>query len=60
MKRLLKLLVSCGMVLSCLPVHAEVIGGMDFPDTLGGFELRSVIDNEKSNPGLGVTLYITP
>ncbi len=38
------------------PVDADVIGGIDFPRTLGGFDLRSVIDNEKSNPGLGVTL----
>lgn len=39
-----------------LPADADVIGGFNFPRTLGGFELRSVIDNEKSNPGLGVTL----
>lgn len=36
--------------------HADVIGGINFPRNLDGFELRSVIDNEKSNPGLGVTL----
>lgn len=30
------------------PVDADVIGGINFPRTLGGFELRSVIDNEKS------------
>jgi hypothetical protein len=36
--------------------HAETVGGIDFPSAPAGFELRSVIDNEKSNPGLGVTL----
>jgi len=39
-----------------LPVHADVVGGIDFPRTLASCKLRSVIDNEKSNPGLGVTL----
>ena len=39
-----------------LPAHADVIGGIKYPRTLGGFELRSVIDNEKSNTGLGSTL----
>ena len=38
------------------PVRAEVIRGIDFPRQLGGFELGSVIDNEKTNAGLGVTL----
>jgi len=44
-----------------LPAHADVIGGINFPHTLGGFELKTVIDNEKSMPGLGTTLlYGTP
>jgi hypothetical protein len=34
----------------------NIIGGIFYPLMLGGFELRSVIDNEKSYPGLGVTL----
>jgi hypothetical protein len=39
------------------PANADVIGGINFPHNLGGFELREVIDNEKSNPGLGTTLF---
>ena len=39
-----------------LPVHADVIGGIDFPRTLAGCERQSIIDFEKSSPGLGVGL----
>lgn len=61
MKLLWQILLSCLVALMCLPANADVIGGIDFPHTLGGFELRSVIDNKKTNPGLGVTLfYNTP
>lgn len=56
MKRLCQFLILSWMALLFLPAHADVIGGISFPRTLGGFELRSVIDNEKSNPGLGSTL----
>lgn len=55
-KRFWKLLILSWVTLMISPTHADVIGGINFPRTLGGFELRSVIDNEKSNPGLGVTL----
>ena len=37
-------------------LRGEVVGGFDFPKRLAGFELQSVIDNDKTNPGLGVTL----
>lgn len=57
MKRFWQLLILSWMALMIPPVHADVVGGINFPRTLGGFELRSVIDNEKSNPGLGVTLF---
>ena len=57
MKRLGQLLIFSLMVVMCTPSHADVVGGINFPQSLGGFELRSVIDNEKSNPGLGVTLF---
>lgn len=55
MKRLLRLLIAglAGMMSS--PAVADVIGGIDFPKSFGGFELRSVIDNEKANPRFGVT-----
>jgi len=56
MKRFLQSLIFTWVILMVLPAHADVIGGTNFPRTLAGFELRSVIDNEKSNPGLGVTL----
>ena len=55
MKRFVELLTWLAISM-CSPVYAAVVGGMDFPNPLGGFELRSVIDNEMSNPGLGVTL----
>lgn len=35
---------------------SEVVGGMDLPHTLAGFELNSVKDLEKLSPGLGVSL----
>jgi len=57
MKRFYQSLIFSWVILMVLPAHADVIGGIDFPRTLAGFELRSVIDNEKSNPGLGVTLF---
>lgn len=61
MKRLWQFLILSWTALMYLPAHADVVGGIDFPRILGGFELRSVIDNEKSNPGLGLTLfYSTP
>jgi len=44
------------VALMFLPAHAKLIRGFDFPRSLAGCELHSVIDNEKSNPGLGVTL----
>jgi len=56
MKRFWKLLILSWATLMLFPAHADVVGGVNFPRTLGGFELQSVIDNEKSNPGLGVTL----
>lgn len=37
-------------------LYAESIDGIDFPQTIAGFKLRSTIDNEKLTPGLGVTL----
>lgn len=55
-KRILHLLFSCWVAFMCLPAHAVVIGGIDFPRTLGGFELKSVNDLEKLSPGLGVSL----
>jgi hypothetical protein len=57
MKRFCQLLVFSWVALMSLPVHAVVVGGINFPRTIGGFELRESIDNEKSNPGLGVTLF---
>jgi len=61
MKRFLKSLIFTYVIFMALPAHADVIGGINFPRMLAGFELRSPIDNEKSNPGLGVTLlYNTP
>ena len=52
------LLVSAGaLVLFGQMGHAEVIGGLDFPQTLGGFALKSVIDNKKIDAGLGTTLF---
>jgi hypothetical protein len=57
MKRFFQSLIFWGVVFMGFPAHAEVIGGINFPRTIGGFELRSVIDNEKSSPGLGVTLF---
>ncbi len=56
MKRFWQFLILFWVTLMISPVHADVIGGISFPRTISGFELRSVIDNEKSNPGLGVTL----
>lgn len=51
-----KSLILSWVSLMVLPAHADFVGGINFPRALAGFELRSVIDNEKSNPGLGVTL----
>jgi len=55
-KRLLQLLFFCWVALMYLPAHAAVIGGIDFPSTLGGFELGTITDYEKLNPGAGVSL----
>lgn len=57
MKPFWQSIILSSMVLMAFPVDADVIGGINFPRTFGGFELRSVIDNEKSNPGLGMTLF---
>jgi hypothetical protein len=55
-KDLWRIMLCCGLALLWSPVRADVVGGIDFPPKLAGFELRSVTDNEKTNPGLGVTL----
>lgn len=60
-KRILHLLFSCWAAFMCLPAHAVVIGGIDFPRTLGAFELGPIENYEKSRPGAGVSLtYDTP
>lgn len=57
MKQTWSWLTAVLMVGHCGWLHAETVAGIDFPSAPAGFELRSVIDNEKSNPGLGVTLF---
>ena len=43
------------------PIDENIYCGIRFPSLLNSFELRTVIDEEKSDPGLGVTLnYIAP
>lgn len=56
MKRFCQLSIFSWVALMLLPAYADVVGGINFPRNLSGFELREVIDNEKSNPGLGATL----
>lgn len=56
MRRLLLLVAATLLNTLSGQVLANVVGGVDFPKSLSGFELRSVIDNEKANPGLGYTL----
>jgi hypothetical protein len=57
MKRLWRLLVLLVVMLLCAPADAEVFGGIDFPQNLGGFVLRSTHDYEKTSPGLGTSLF---
>lgn len=60
MKPLFTLLTGMAIAMSTA-AHADVAGGIDFPQNLGGFELRSVMNNESSNPGMGDTLlYSAP
>lgn len=45
------------LCLAPMSAHGEVIGGVDYPPRLVEFELKKVINNEASNPGLGTTIY---
>lgn len=52
--------ISAPMLYLCLAqatAHSEVIGGVDYPPKLVEFELKKIIDNETSSPGLGTTIY---
>lgn len=52
--------ISAPLLYLCLAqvsAHGEVIGGVDYPPKLVEFELKKVINNETSSPGLGTTIY---